>query len=95
MKITKLQLKQIIKEEIERLNEYGAEDILDIADQAESLGKLLKGFAHAVSRDLDSQENRLVGKALKDYNNFFASLKKVYKAIGQYEVDKIKTQRDD
>ena len=77
-------MKESIREEIQRLNEleYTPADLLDIADQAESLGKLFKKFAHAVSRDLTSQENRAVGKALKDYNAFFASLKKVYKAIG-------------
>ena len=74
----------MVKGKSQRLNEleYTPADLLDIADQAESLGNLLKKFTHAISRDLDSQENRLVGKALKDYNAFFASLKKVYKAIG-------------
>jgi hypothetical protein len=81
---TDSEVKESIREEIRRLNEleYTPADLLDIADQAESLGKLFKKFAHAVSRDLTSQENRVVGKALKDYNAFFASLKKVYKAIG-------------
>ena len=43
--------------------EYTPVDLLDIANQAESLGKLVKKFAHTVSRDLDAKENRLVGKS--------------------------------
>ena len=84
VQVTDSEVKESTREEIQRLNEleYTPADLLDIADQAESLGKLIKKFAHTVSRDLTSQENRVVGKALKDYNTFFASLKQVYKAIG-------------
>ena len=82
-KISKNRFKEIIREEIQRLYEleYTPGDLLVIADKSESLGKLFKKFAHTISRDLNSQENRIVGKALKEYNIFFDTFKKVYKAL--------------
>ena len=82
-KISKNRFKEIIREEIQKLHEleYTPVDLLDIANKAGSLGILFKKFTHTVSRDLSSQENRLVGKALKEYNVFFATFKKVYKAL--------------
>ena len=63
------------------LNEFDDYGLESIADRAEQLGKLLRGFAHDVSQDLDRDENRLVGKALKNYNAFFNSFKTMYKKI--------------
>jgi len=63
------------------LNEFDDYGLESIADRAEQLGKLFRGFAHDVSQDLDSGENRLVGKALKNYNAFFNSFKTMYKKI--------------
>lgn len=81
-----IKLKSLIGEEKQPLNEklpgHEIDHGLDyIADSAEKLGRNLRSFAHSVSRDLDSRENRLVGKALKDYNTFFNSFKTMYKKI--------------
>jgi|TARA_R110000824_G_scaffold344_7_gene2551 hypothetical protein len=81
-----IKLKSLIGEDKQPLNEklpghdedYGLDYI---ADSAEKLGKNLRSFAHDVSQDLDSGENRLVGKALKNYNAFFNSFKTMYKKI--------------
>jgi|1_EtaG_2_1085319.scaffolds.fasta_scaffold50750_3 hypothetical protein len=79
MKLTKLKLKEIIREELLKEDQY---EILDVADQSEELGKLFKTWAHSVSPQYDSKTNRLIGKALKEYNAYFATLKKVFKEVG-------------
>ena len=72
---------KLIKMKWNPLNEANDYGLDSITDQAEKLGRQFKTFAHAVSRDLDSGENRLVGKALKDYDKFFNSFKHMYKQI--------------
>ena len=75
-----IKLKDILKERkiLKEFDDYGMESI---TDKVEELGKLLNGFAHDVSQDLDSRENRTVSKALNDYKKFFQSFVKMYKTI--------------
>tara|TARA_R110000824_G_scaffold11249_1_gene48709 strand:+ start:305 stop:538 length:234 start_codon:yes stop_codon:yes gene_type:complete len=75
-----IKLKNLIGEEKQPLKE-SSDELADMVGQAEKLGKQFKGFAHEISRDLDSRDNRLVGKALKDYNTFFNSFKAMWKRI--------------
>ena len=80
MKLTKSKLKEMIQEEL--LKETSQYEILDVADQSEKLGNVFKKWAHGMSSQYDSKTNRLIGKALKEYNAYFATLKKVFKEVG-------------
>ena len=68
------------KESINEL-EYTPIDLPDILDKSSALGKSFKKMAHNISKDLSSEENRAVGKALKAYNAYFQELKKVNKIL--------------
>ena len=70
----------MIQEEL--LKETSQYEILDVADRSEELGNVFKKWAHGMSSQYDSKTNRLIGKALKEYNAYFATLKKVFKEVG-------------
>ena len=73
-------LKTVTTESINEL-EYTPIDLPDILDKSSALGKSFKKMAHSISKDLSSEENRAVGKALKAYNSYFEELKKVNKIL--------------
>jgi|10_taG_2_1085330.scaffolds.fasta_scaffold24624_5 hypothetical protein len=84
-----IKLKELIKEyglkdmtwnRPKPLNE-APDELAELVREFSRLGKLFKKYAHTRSRDLDSGGNRLVGKALKNYNTFFASFKAMYQRI--------------
>ena len=61
--------------------EYTPIELGEINKKSQELGKEFKKMAHKLSRDLDSKENRAVGKCLKAYNDYFALLKKMNKEL--------------
>ena len=61
--------------------EYKPGALDGINKKSQELGKEFRKMAHTISRDLDSKENRAVGKCLKAYNNYFALLKEMNKVL--------------
>ena len=77
----KSKLFKFIKEEILKELEYTPIALNGINTKSSELGKEFKKMAHSLSKDLSSQENRAVGKCLKAYNAYFASLKEMNKVL--------------
>ena len=58
-----------------------SKDAKDLMDDFAIMGRKFSRLAHDASRDGDKNTNRQFGKAVKEYQNFFAELKKLYKLL--------------
>ena len=63
---------------LKEFDDYGMEAM---ADNLEKVERELIGFAKDVKRDLDPSEMNLVKKALKDFQTFYKSYKRMYTQI--------------
>ena len=56
-------------------------DAKDLMDEFAIMGRKISRLAHDASREGDKNTNRQFGKAVKEYQNFFVELKKLYKLL--------------
>ena len=74
MKITKAQLREMIREELLNENDYyhphDDDEYLAIGNKAEDFGKELKKFAKSKSKEYSSASNKLIKSALSEYDAF-------------------------
>ena len=68
------------KENVNEL-EYKPIALDGILSKSQEIGKDFRKMAHAISKDLDAKDNRVVSKCLKAYNNYFALLKQMNKVL--------------
>ena len=68
------------KENVNEL-EYKPIALDGILSKSQEIGKDFRKMAHAISKDLDAKDNRVVSKCLKAYNNYFALLKQMNRVL--------------
>ena len=56
-------------------------DAKNLMDDFAVMGRKISRLAHDASREGDKDTNRQFGKAVKEYQNFFVELKKLYKLL--------------
>jgi len=61
--------------------EYKPIALDDINKKSQEIGKDFRKMAHSISKDLDAKDNRVVGKCLKAFNNYFVLLKQMNKVL--------------
>ena len=71
------------RKKFESVNELEYKPIAldDINKKSQEIGKDFRKMAHSISKDLDTNDNRVVGKCLKVFNNYFALLKQMNKVL--------------
>ena len=58
-----------------------SKDIIYLTKEFAIMGRKISRLAHDASREGDKSTNSQFGKAVKEYQNFFAELKKLYKLL--------------